>query len=288
MKTYDSQVFQQVFLKKKREEMEVVLMDYQTMNLEIVPKHNVPNGKVIKLNLAKNHIQKIEHLDAKILTLDLRANRIQKMEGFSHLSNLVMLLLSQNRITKIEVLLFMNCMVFIYNFIVQNFESLSTLQILDLSSNTITETPTNFGQLTNLRVLNLTNNQLTEIPMLLYNRNLKELYLKKNAISSVQQIQKRLPESIELLHLQNNKLEKCLDVKKLLIFRKLKDIRLDSNPMLSAFFDHGFVFYCYIFKTSFYFVVESIIVHLCFTSSLRFPIWMDFQFQKKKNIWRND
>uniref|UniRef100_A0A8C4NLI4 Mimecan n=1 Tax=Eptatretus burgeri TaxID=7764 RepID=A0A8C4NLI4_EPTBU len=142
----------------------------------------------------------------------------------------------------------------------KDFEGLDKLRRVNLSNNRIKSVdPGTFDGLPVLEELLISNNDLTELPGLPISlvtlaanwnsiidsglpsdglaklENLKDLYLGNNQLEHVPH---GLPENLQLLHLQHNKIDSiandtfCKPGDKTYVRKSLQDVRLDNNPVL--------------------------------------------------------
>nr|XP_061802673.1 mimecan-like [Nerophis lumbriciformis] len=150
-----------------------------------------------------------------------------------------------------------------------DFADISTLKIIDLSWNLITEIEDGaFSRLANLEELNLAKNRLTKLPtlpirLMSFNANFNKLttqgvkstafkklsrlaylYLGNNELTAIPQ----LPESLHTVHLHNNKIKTmtdetfCQGNTSYYIRANMHEVRLDGNPI--QLWKYPFSFIC--------------------------------------------
>ncbi len=143
------------------------------------------------LNLSRNSIKKIEHLDKlrKLTHLYLSKNQIRKIEGLEHLTHIVLLDLWHNQITKIEGinhLYRLTTLDLAFNKVskMEGFEALPKISMLDISGNLISKIE-GIKNLTLLSQLFLSDNQITKIEGLDYLIFITLLDLSYNKINRI-------------------------------------------------------------------------------------------------------
>ncbi|XP_035274390.1 malignant fibrous histiocytoma-amplified sequence 1-like [Anguilla anguilla] len=148
--------------------------DFSRQKLKKLPKEVLClSTDVLSLNLKNNRLKSVSGISALcyLKELNLSANDLSEFpQEIEELSNLEILYLSQNNITKIPEGVF---------------SQLEKLQFLKLSTNCLKELPLDLGQCKSLRYLNLSNNHLEDVKVLEALCGLKELYVKNNKLTEL-------------------------------------------------------------------------------------------------------
>jgi Leucine-rich repeat (LRR) protein len=184
-----------------------------------------PNLKTLSISDCK--IQSIEkgmfNSMLQLTNLSLSRNEIESIEADSFLtepfeSNILELLLSENKLTKIQQ---------------RTFSGLFKLQILHLDKNVIEEIDKySFYNLNNLRELKIETNKIKIIrnEMFFGKTVLEILYLYQNSIETIESIPFNTLRSLKKLHLFSNKI-KQIKFGHFIHLQNLDELRLDKNEI---------------------------------------------------------
>eukprot|EP00927_Polykrikos_kofoidii_P080855 TRINITY_DN77847_c0_g1_i1.p1 TRINITY_DN77847_c0_g1~~TRINITY_DN77847_c0_g1_i1.p1 ORF type:complete len:490 (-),score=69.29 TRINITY_DN77847_c0_g1_i1:45-1514(-) len=173
------------------------------------------NHRLCWLNLAKNRLKRISHLNnlSSLAVLDISDNRIARLDGLAGLKELKALIAVRNRITRIEGL---------------SPATNPKLETLVFSDNKITEcTIKNFPF---LRKLSLSHNQLKVFPRLENLQQLSELRLNSNKLVTVDKCVALLPR-VSILDIGNNLVTATTALEPLKSLRLLHSLNLKGNKV---------------------------------------------------------
>jgi Leucine-rich repeat (LRR) protein len=212
---YIKLVENEMFLDKA--ELEILYLYQNNIEtIETIPFNTLYSLK--KLHLFSCKITQIKignfiHL-VKLEELKLDKNEIGTFEvnTFTGLNNLSKLDLSSNKIKKLSN---------------RVFYSLKNLKILDLHLNDISQIESNaFIDLANLNFLNLESNEIVSLENIQFNKNLSELYLRHNKLSSLDQINSI---GLKFLSASNNLIQ---SIRSINLVPNLENLDLSQNRLI--------------------------------------------------------
>ena len=171
--------------------------------------------KLKYLSMESNNINKIENLVSlnNLVYLNLYENNIREIENLNNVKKLKILLLSRNNISQIK-----------------NLNNLSELELLDLHSNKIKYIE-GLQSLKKLKEINLSNNLICSFQELIYNKNLESINLSKNLIATIPNLSHGVFDSLKILNLSKNLINKINSIEEISKLNKLKELYLDFNPI---------------------------------------------------------
>ena len=148
---------------QKAKKNDLKTLDLSELQLAEIPSEISSLSQLFVLDLSRNFITEIKHLEqlTKLSTLYLHYNEITEIKGLEHLSRLEVLALSQNKLKKVSGL-----------------ENLKRLTILHLNHNELIEV-SGLIYLPKLGEVYLNGNKLTEIPEKLLELNLPIYWTRK-------------------------------------------------------------------------------------------------------------
>ena len=176
----------------------------------------------------------------KLEFLNYKDEKLTDLQGISSLSHLKYLILSMNKISKIEQ--FSNNLLIEIN-LSQNkivdfsaFSSLKFLRVLNLEMNEITRISA-LKESSQLEFLNLNKNRIKKLENLEFNKKITKLLLYQNSIEKIENLQELT--SLEILDLGRNQikslggLNSCVSLRKLIVYNnKIEEIEEDLELLL--------------------------------------------------------
>ena len=192
------------------------IFNLNSKDLPLIPLFE-NEDKLKYLSMESNHINKIEHLVSlnNLVYLNLYGNNIREIENLNNVKKLKILILSRNNINQIK-----------------NLNILTDLEVLDLHSNKI-KFIEGLQSLKKLKEINLSNNLLCSFHELTYNKNLEDINLRKNLIATVPNLSCGMFETLKILNLSKNLINKINYLEELSKINSLKEIYLEYNPVLN-------------------------------------------------------
>ncbi|KAI8587339.1 hypothetical protein BDZ88DRAFT_444806 [Geranomyces variabilis] len=154
--------------------------------------HSLPNKTLTELDFYDNRLSRIENIDhlTNLISLDLSFNKIRHIERVEALKNLTELFFVANKISAIgglSPLINLTNLELGANRIraIENLDALVNLEQLWLGKNKITKLQ-GLDKLRKLRLLSVQSNRLSKIEGIAHLSNLEELYLSHNAITKIE------------------------------------------------------------------------------------------------------
>jgi len=186
-------------------------LDLSNLGLKVIPREINELDRLVELNLEKNQISRIEHLDAMVSLrkLNLGENQISSIENLESLVNLRDLDLGANYIEKI-----------------QNLDALQNLEKLNLIANEIGSIE-NLDHLGSLKDLILSSNPVSQIQNISHLKQLESLELDNCEILKIENLNGLL--ELQWLYLGENFIEKIENVSSL---KKLRGLFLKYNEII--------------------------------------------------------
>lgn len=177
-----------------------------------------PTEMLLMINKKNDPFSGFAQCLQNLVFLDLTDNQIERISCLDGLTSLTVLLLGKNRISDISGVVSVK----------------ATLRVLDLHGNKITSIATKISQLTQLKSLNLAANNLRQIQEDDFKglTQLKELNIKRNRIKKINGFDDL--NALERLWMCHNDIEKVTHLACLKKAMNLREITIENNPVSLA------------------------------------------------------
>ena len=190
------------------------ILNLNNRDLPLIPLFE-NEDKLKYLSMETNNINKIENLVSldNLVYLNLYENNIREIENLNNVKKLKILLLGRNNINQIK-----------------NLNSLTELETLDLHNNKIKNIE-GLQSLKKLKEINLSNNLLCFFDELIHNKSLENINISKNLIATIPNLSNGVFDSVKILNLSKNLINKINYLEELSKLTSLKELYLDFNPI---------------------------------------------------------